>query len=53
MASLTTTRKAAKNASNVPDVSNSNRFSSLAVEGTVEVNDSNVSSAAKQSPTFE
>lgn len=37
-------RKAAKNASKLPDISNSNKFSSLTVEDTIEVNDSNDSS---------
>ena len=37
-------RETAKNASKFPDISNTNKFSWLAVEDTVEVNDSNVSS---------
>ena len=42
--SINSNHKAAKNASKFPDISNTNKFSSLAVEDTVEVNDSNVSS---------
>ena len=37
-------RETAKNASKLPDILNTNKFSWLAVEDTVEVNDSNVSS---------
>ena len=42
--SINSNREAAKKASKFPDISNTNKFSWLAVEDTVEVNDSNVSS---------
>ena len=48
-------RETAKNASKFPDILNTNKFSWLAVEDTVEVNDSNVSSQSSddESSVFE
>ena len=42
--SINSNREAAKKALKFPDISNTNKFSWLALEDTVEVNDSNVSS---------
>ena len=42
--SINSNREAAKKASKFPDISNTNKFSWLAVEDTVVVNDSNISS---------